>query len=235
MASAVEIGDVARVVAYVLPGYTAIELRGLLIRARKRQDLDKLAWSLLLSLASYVLSVGVVWLVLGRRPDWQTRTTASLANWWFVAILFGFGLILGYGAARLTSWEWLQEWLRRHHVAMSQYPSVSNEIWHSDTSAPWVRVTLKDGRVACGAVNAYSIDPDDSARELWLYPVFDASDVTSERPALVPGWSVYIPGDQIAFIEAYHYENAQNGQVPEAAELVAGTASGALPEGARVP
>jgi hypothetical protein len=193
-----EIGDIARLVAYVLPGYLATELRNLLVRTKKRNDFERLASCLFLSLVSYVLAAAGVWLAYG--DQWALHTTVSLQNWCFVLLLFVFAALLGYAVARLTTWHGLQRWLYKHHVDLTEYPNVWNEIWHCEEGAPWVLVRMKDGSTVFGAVKAYSADADDTQRELWLFPV---RDLDEDGTAEIAGLSVYVPGDQIASISAY--------------------------------
>jgi hypothetical protein len=201
-----EIGDIARLVAYVLPGYAATELRNLLVRTKKRNDFERLASCLLLSLVAYALAVGVAHLRYGAGS--VQHTTVSLENWQFVGLLFVFALSLGYILARLTTCRSLQRWLRRHHVDLTEYPSVWNEIWHCETGAPWVLVRMKDESTVFGAVRAYSAGADDTQHELWLFPVRQTSGDGSEE---IPGLSVYVPGDQIASISAYRPDDQPQG------------------------
>jgi len=193
-----EIGDIARLVAYVLPGYVATEFRNLLVRTKKRNDFERLASSLFLSLVAYVLAVAVARLT--HRTDWQSHTTINLTNWWFVGLLFTFALSLGYVLARFATCRALQRWLYKHHVDLTEYPNVWNEIWHCEGGAPWALVRMKDGSTVFGAVRAYSAEADDPQRELWLFPV---REIGEEGTTEIPGLSVYIPGDQIASISAY--------------------------------
>jgi len=195
-----QIGDIARLVAFVLPGYVAIELRNFLVRTKKRDNFERLASSLFISLIAYTLAACVM--RLAYRDDWKSRTTICLANWFFVGVIFFFAILLGYAIARLTTCRRLQDYLYKHHVDLTQYPNVWNEIWHSERGAPWAIVRMRDGSECLGAIRAYSVDPDDPYRELWLNPVAKRADPEAE-PRIVPGLSLYVPGDQISSVSVY--------------------------------
>jgi hypothetical protein len=201
-----EIGvdSVAGAVAFVLPGYLAMELCRLLLRAKKRDDFERLAYSLFFSLVAYLLA-GSATRAIRQHADWQSSTIVSLENWLFVGLLFVSALLLGYGVARVIAWQRLQEWLRARHLDISEHASVWNEIWHCEEGAPWVIVRMKDGSECYGQLRAYTADPDDARREIWLHPVADTAD-PEQQPEVVPGLSIYVPGDQVISISAYRVE-----------------------------
>jgi hypothetical protein len=203
-----DIGDIARLIAYVLPGYAATELRNLLVRSKRRNDFERLASCLLLSLVSYALAVGVVGIIYGR--DSSSHATVSLQNWPFVTLLFAFALLIGYALARIITCRSLQRWLYRHHLDLTEYPNVWNELWHCEAGAPWALVRMKDGSTVFGAVRSYSAGPDDTQRELWLFPVRkimgDVNDDTGTQE--IPDLSVYVPGDQIASVSVYRPDDS---------------------------
>jgi len=192
------VGDIASAVAFLLPGYVATELRNALVRTKKRDNFERAASSLLLSLLAYLLAGCVV--RVAYRETWLEHATISLSGWLFVAAMFAFAVGLGYLMARLMTWKNLQKWLYQHHVDFSQYPNVWNEMWHCEAQAPWVVVQMKDGAQVFGAVRAYTADPDETRRELWLWPVLDLTDPERKE---IPGLSVYIPWEQIACVSVY--------------------------------
>jgi hypothetical protein len=53
-----------------------------------------------------------------------------------------------------------------------------------------------------GQLRAYTADPDDPRRELWLHPVAESTDPEAGFKE-VPGLSVYVPADQIVSVSAY--------------------------------
>jgi len=195
-----QIGNVAELVLFILPGYLATQLRDFLIRTRKPDNFERFAWSLFLSLVAYLPTTQVMKWAYG--GGWRQRTNVSLDNLLFIIVLFGFAMATGYVAARLNTSRRLQGVLRRWHVDTSEHPNVWNEIWQCERGAPWVIVRLKDGGECFGALRRYSVDPNDSYRELWLFPVAESADPDQE-PKTVPGLSVYIPGDQIVSVSAY--------------------------------
>lgn len=198
-----DVGDIARIVAYILPGYVANVVRSFFVRDKKRDNFDKLASCLLLSLAAYAIGVGIFFLAY--RADWSGRISVCRDNWFFILLLFLIAVLIGYGWARLTTWKRLQLRLYKHKVDYTEFPNVWNEVWHSEEKAPWVIAQLKDGSEFFGAVRAYTNDPDEAKRELWLFPVWDGTNPQENQ--IVNGLSVYIPGDQVKFISVYKPEH----------------------------
>jgi len=200
-----DVSKVAELVTFILPGYVAIQLRDFLVRSKKRDNFERFATSLLISLGAYVCAQGVVFAI--HRGGWREHTTVRLENLPFLLLVFALAAGAGYVNARLIMSIWLQQRLYRHGLDLGEHPNVWNEIWNCPNEAPWVLVRMKDGAECWGKVRAYSVDPNDHERELWLNPVAQA---TNGEPALqeIPGLSVYIPGDQIACVSAYRPQDA---------------------------
>ena len=173
-------------------------------------DFDKLAWSLVLSLACWVLSVGVVFVVLRGRPGWQTHTSVSLANWWFAVVLFLFALLLGYLTACFVS----RKWLPWRGVARSPYPTVRSDLGQRDQrSLGESHIERWERCLWCGkGVHRRS---QRVRAEMWLYPIAPPL-TTVITPRRCLAGAISVPANQIAFVEVYHYEDATGEQRPTA-------------------
>jgi hypothetical protein len=207
MMAAIEVGDVARVVAFVLPGYVASRFYSLQVWTKKRNDLEFLASSLLTSLAAYGIAAASIYSL--NHEDWRLHSQVSLENWEFVVGLYLVAAAIGIALGQVVRSRLLRILLGLVGVDWGEHPSVWNEVWQAEGGAMWVLVRLKDGSTAYGALRGYTGDPDETRRELWLHPVYELDEDDPEAdPQLVPGLSLYVPGDQIVTVSAYRPQDA---------------------------
>jgi len=209
----VSVESLASIVAFVLPGYGGMRLYEFFVRTKKRNDFERLATSLTLSLASYVAVAGLLLGVTAtvRRygipcAELEIPTSVNLGDWgdWiFVALLFITASLLGLGFSCVARIRSLRLWLREGGLDYSPYPNVWNEMWHCEERAPWAVVKLRDGTSYYGQVHKYSNDPDQDLKELWLFPVATQPEHAYQESEVIDGISVYIPGDDIAAVEAF--------------------------------
>lgn len=191
-----DVANITAVLLYVAPGFLAVQLRYFLVPARKGSDFELLAWSVVISVASYEAACFAVFLRHG--AGWRDAT--GLGNWPFVLFQWGFAFALGYLLAFVSTRDLTRRLLLRVGIDYSQFPSVWNETWQRPQGAPWVRVRMTDGSVCCGAVAQYTRDPAETDREMYLYPIFslDEQDEPKER---LPGVGVFIRAAQIVSVE----------------------------------
>jgi hypothetical protein len=211
----VDISNVAAIVIYILPGFLATELRYFLVPARKGTDFERLVWSVFFSLLGF-LAASLVVLAL-YKADWRRHTSARDLE--FVIPLWFFALLAGILVAQLTKSSVMKAALRKRcHVAYSEFPSIWNEIWQCPEEALFVRVHLGDGSVHFGAVHAYTRDPAEQQRELWLRPTYTMDEDWKVGEQL-PGLSLYVRAESIVYVEVYRPEDrpppaAGNGRNP---------------------
>lgn len=198
-----DISNVAEIVLYVLPGFLATELRYFLAPARKGTDFERLVWSVFFSFAGYLAACLVVLAVYGRQ--WRQYTTADdLA---FVIPLWVFALLAGALVACATRRPWVAAALSRFlHTKYSEFPSVWNEIWQSPREALFIRVHLSDGSIRFGALHAYTRDPAEQQRELWLRPVYNMDEEGNVGEKL-EGMSIFVRAESIVYAEVYRPED----------------------------
>lgn len=193
--------NLATVVAFVLPGFIGMQLRGLLVRSRKPSDFELLATSLFLSLLSYLAVAAFI----NACPGLAVPQKIDLAHWWFAVLLFFVAALMGLSLAALAESRPLRKWLRKKGLDLSPYPSVWNEIWRCPTGGPWAVVHLRNGTKYYGRIHKYSNDPDQDQVELWLFPVADLSGGSQPggEANIIEGLSIYVRGDEIAAIDAW--------------------------------
>lgn len=216
LATPANLGDIVAWSILITPGWVAMQIYQSIVlpqRHKPRPDYMHLIPMLAFSTAAYELAVGLARVT--HPTGWQSNITISAGNWLFVASIFGFAGLLGLATGLLR------------RATSSSRADVWSHIWDCPDGAPYVLVRLKDGGVAYGAVCAFSADPDDTERELWLCPVYDydRSDPDSD-PQEIPGLSIYLRGDQIATISAFRTPDPGRGKqrVATASDEPPGTA-----------
>jgi len=164
-----DIAEVAAVMAYVAPGFVAVQLRYFLVPARKGSDFELLAWSVIFSVVGYALASQV-----------YGGPLRGFAPRGFFVSQWLFCIAAACGVACVSSSKQTGDLLSLFGIDYCKYPSVWNESWQRDEGAPWVRLRLQDGSVCCGAVRLYTRDPAETQREILLFPVYGLN--SEEQP-----------------------------------------------------
>jgi len=200
----VDVGDIAQIVAFVLPGYLAAQVSDLVVRTKKRDDFERLAVSLFFSLVAYVLVCGAVW--FWHRDDWFLRRDICVENWPFVAAVLLVAVLIGGMWGSVGRSRRLTEKLREFGIFYSHYPNVWNSLWESQYQA-LVIARLDDGTEFRGVLRRFSNDPNQELQELWLRPVYVCDETGEYREE--EGLSVYIPANRLVSLSAYRDEDVK--------------------------
>lgn len=195
-----QLSDLAQAIIFLIPGFLAVEFKNFLTPTRRRSDFERLVESVVLSLAAFVVTYGVLLSIsrAARIAFPNTRDPAFIAPDWIIA------LALGYSWARVLRSSTFSRIVEKlFGVQYTSEPSFWAEVLRSRNAGPyrggWVRVYLDDGTKYIGAVTRFTTDPNQSDKELVLEEVYsvDENGLPTGDPLPI---KVYIPGSRIVTV-----------------------------------